>query len=451
MLRYLLRFNVMQPAASPRKGPVAGYQKVFDSRKRRMRGLWQRNGKYYANLSVADDLGRKTSKWVALAAVTLTQAIEDYRRLQVEKEENRLRPIGLKPTLADFLDTHLKDLGASGKRHSSIAKESGYLRRWAKSIGHLRLNMIRPIHLSRFLNDLVGKGYSGRSVNLYLIAIRALLKGARRNGLITPPLPFDGLEWKKVDTVARCLYSSPEIDLFHRMALITSKNGRQFADYLRFLQYSGARCNEALLVRWQDVDLERGHVTIGATGASKNRKPRVVDFNSNLETHLREMATRLQPDSQWLFPSPQRGDRDIPAKTFRESHNLTRQAAGCVCQDCNGTTSGQEAIRCIHCGSEQLDRKAKLLSPKLQKMCFHDLRHHFISFAVMSGVDFMTIAEWVGHQDGGILIGKVYGHLADEHRKRMAAQMAFGPTPIAAPPVNGRIANSLTRGPERAP
>jgi hypothetical protein len=47
--------------------------------------------------------------------------------------------------------------------------------------------------------------------------------------------------------------------------------------------------------------------------------------------------------------------------------------------------------------------------------------------AVMSGVDFMTIAAWVGHLDGGVLIGRVYGHLANEHRKAMGERMNFGP------------------------
>lgn len=43
----------------------------------------------------------------------------------------------------------------------------------------------------------------------------------------------------------------------------------------------------------------------------------------------------------------------------------------------------------------------------------------------VAGIDFMTIARWVGHRDGGFLIGKVYGHLADEHRKRMADKLTF--------------------------
>ena len=60
---------------------------------------------------------------------------------------------------------------------------------------------------------------------------------------------------------------------------------------------------------------------------------------------------------------------------------------------------------------------------------FHDLRHFFASQCVMAGIDFMTIASWLGHQDGGILVGKVYGHLADEHKRRMADNLSILKTP----------------------
>ena len=44
----------------------------------------------------------------------------------------------------------------------------------------------------------------------------------------------------------------------------------------------------------------------------------------------------------------------------------------------------------------------------------------------MAGIDFLTIAAWLGHKDGGILVGKVYGHLLDEHRSNAAKQVHFG-------------------------
>lgn len=56
---------------------------------------------------------------------------------------------------------------------------------------------------------------------------------------------------------------------------------------------------------------------------------------------------------------------------------------------------------------------------------FHDLRHYFCSVCVMAGIDFMTIAAWLGHKDGGILVGKVYGHLLDEHRQKAAKLVNF--------------------------
>jgi hypothetical protein len=37
----------------------------------------------------------------------------------------------------------------------------------------------------------------------------------------------------------------------------------------------------------------------------------------------------------------------------------------------------------------------------------------------------MTIAAWVGHKDGGVLIGKVYGHLSKDHKADMAKKLSL--------------------------
>jgi hypothetical protein len=210
-----------------------------------------------------------------------------------------------------------------------------------------------------------------------------VLKAALRDGHVKPPLPFEGLGWQRVDQKTRHLYTPDEIDRLCEVASAVSKNGRQFCDYIRFLQYSGARRNEALAVRWQDVDFERGHVTIGAEGNAKNREARHVDFNPKLEAHLKAMSKSRALDLQWPFPSPQRGERDVPAKTFMESLRLTRNASGCACQDCQRFTVGAKAAQCGDCGSERVEKRERLLPPKLQRFGFHDLRHHFISYAVM--------------------------------------------------------------------
>ena len=43
--------------------------------------------------------------------------------------------------------------------------------------------------------------------------------------------------------------------------------------------------------------------------------------------------------------------------------------------------------------------------------------------AIEKGVDFKTIAAWVGHKDGGVLVAQTYGHLRDTHSKEMAKLM----------------------------
>ena len=42
----------------------------------------------------------------------------------------------------------------------------------------------------------------------------------------------------------------------------------------------------------------------------------------------------------------------------------------------------------------------------------------------MAGIDFMTIAAWLGHKDGGILVGKIYRHLLDDHGKKRLGRCA---------------------------
>jgi hypothetical protein len=40
-------------------------------------------------------------------------------------------------------------------------------------------------------------------------------------------------------------------------------------------------------------------------------------------------------------------------------------------------------------------------------------------------LDRSTHRRWLGHQDGGVLAMKTYGHLRDEHSQRMAEKVKF--------------------------
>lgn len=66
----------------------------------------------------------------------------------------------------------------------------------------------------------------------------------------------------------------------HETGLAASKNGREFADYVRLLSLRGAREQKTMKLRWAEVDFEKKLLTIGADADTKNREARRVDCNA---------------------------------------------------------------------------------------------------------------------------------------------------------------------------
>jgi len=391
----------------------ASFAKVLDGRKQPIRGLWIRNGRYYARLNVEVGMtGRKINRRVALvnkddqqACSTVAQAVVELHRLQTKRNEGTLPVLTQAPKFAEHSDKYIAGIkiGAGTKKPGTIEKEESHLRLWKEHLGGVRLDKIKKIHILDFREKRLASGVSPRTINLDVIAFRNAMKRAIDDGWIQL-LPTHGLRPLKCVTKQKSLFTTAQLVAVCKAAfeqrkndknemVPVTKNAQEFVDYIKLMAYSGARRNESLALRWADVDFEKGLLTIGADGDTKNSTARTVEFNPKLRAHLEDMTTRLAPDSQWLFPSPQRGAKDIHVQTFRESLTLVRTRAG------------------------------------MAGFNFHDLRHHFISMAVMSRIDYMTIAAWVGHRDGGVLIGKVYGHLANEHKKAMADKLTFKPVP----------------------
>jgi integrase len=385
------------------------YHRVYDERKRAVRGLWVRNGRYYAQLTLEDlETGRKRVRRVPLeGATTPAQAREKLDEFKVGRRKGSLSVLKCAPKFDTFADeyerfyTEAKD----AKRASTLETEHYAINQWKKHLGHLRLDKIRRIHIDSFIAKRQKKGLAARTVNLEVTVFRNVMNRAIDAKWITQ-LPTENLRPLKSKPRKRQLFTAAEIETLcnvgFRPAFVESRlavdgergeplmNAQQFADYIRLLCFSGTRMSEALRLRWRsDIDWKNRQMSVGSDGQVKNNRLRVVDFNAQLESHLKEMDSRRAPDSEWLFPSPRRGEKDRPAKTFREALRLARQAA------------------------------------RLPTFGFHDCRHFFCSMCVMSGIDFMTIARWVGHQDGGILIGRVYGHLSNEHAQRQARRIQF--------------------------
>lgn len=145
---------------------------------------------------------------------------------------------------------------------------------------------------------------------------------------------------------------------------------------VRFLAYGGPRISSAGEVMVSDVDWARNEIILRKT---KNGKICRVPMIPEMQDICRILVTEY----------PGKGPL-LPIKNPRHALKKACEAIG------------------IH------------------PLTNHDLRHLFITRCIESGVDVKTVAEWVGHQDGGALILKTYAHLRNEHSQKMAAKVRFG-------------------------
>jgi integrase len=382
---------------------AAQFTPARDSRNRRVPGLYIRNGRYYCQLWTDLGNGKKGPRRFPLVngdnqpIYSLTAAKEALEIKRHERRQNKLPTSGRKPLLADYCETYFEKAKVQRKRPGTVENERQATARWRDFLGDVRIDRISMPVISAYVDKrLKGGVFAGRkldsvserTVNIDLMVLRNVLKAAIDDGHLRELPRIKLLD--EAPAPKRQLITPAEFKNLIKVARTScAKNGEQLADYLQFLAFTGAREKEALRIKWEDADFKNERLTIGADQLTKNWEARRVEFNPQLRTLLRDMKKRRAPDSSWLFPSPRRGPRDEHAKSFRESLKMARKAAG------------------------------------IEWLGFHDLRHYFCSVCVMAGIDFMTIAAWLGHKDGGILVGKVYGHLLDEHRQKAARQVRF--------------------------
>jgi integrase len=336
--------------------------------------------------------GQTKPKRIPLDAETLDGAIAELEKTRTENRAGKLALPKRHPSFAEFADEYLASAIHAQKRPSTRRAERVILGYWKAHLGSVRLGKLTPVMVKSYREKRLSQGVTARTVNIETVTFYAVLKFAVDRGLIQGFTRVKQLRQKPPPK--RPLLASDDIDrLLHHCTSDATKNADLLKFYLRFLALTGAREKEALRIRWTDIDSGKRLVTIGADAASKSGHHRTVNFTRELESLIKEMIASHPPDSSFLFPSPQRGPKDISAHSLRESFRMVRSKA------------------------------------RLPWVGFHDLRHFFASQCVMQGIDYMTIAHWLGHSDGGILVGKTYGHLSDEHKRRMADNLSILKSP----------------------
>jgi len=151
------------------------------------------------------------------------------------------------------------------------------------------------------------------------------------------------------------------------------------ATLVELLAYSGMRLGEATTILWENIDFEKQTFTVtGGERGTKNLETRVVPLFPALESFLRRILDE-------------------------------------------GVYSLSQRISQISNSKKAISKACEVA--KIPHFNHHSMRHFFVSNAIEAGIDFKTIAAWVGHKDGGILVAQTYGHLRDPHSHEMAKRM----------------------------
>jgi integrase len=142
---------------------------------------------------------------------------------------------------------------------------------------------------------------------------------------------------------------------------------------IRFLLLTGWREQEALTLRWSDVDFERGLATLPATKTGKSHRPLGAPALALLDS-LKRIA-----ENPYVFAGAK---PNAPLREIRRTWYAARHAAG------------------------------------LDDVRLHDLRHTVASFSVGAGHSLFLTGSLLGHSNPATT--KKYAHLRDDARKATA-------------------------------
>ncbi len=429
MKRGVTRYNVVERL--PRR-KADKFNKVFNESKERVRSLWERKGVYYAQL---DANTGKQYKYPLEHAATVPQAVTEMQALKRIQREGKLFPPSITGENAKKECT--KECTAEGhpikeavekyqserdklekKDQATCDREDSSLKKWLLGFGDRPISAVDGKMYKDFAlfckacAEEKHRHCSGRNIDLAIIAMNHVLDWAITEKWL--PEDFRKPAWEAMaDAPSKDRLLEPEeIAALCKAALLDKAGlklldprirhlraaqaitGRNFHDYLRLLQWTGAREQETLHQRWPNVHWRKrgqlGYIHFpgeeAKAGGGEPAEPRDVEFSDRLEAHLLKMFKRRDPDSEWMFPSDR---HDGPILSFRK----------------------------------QLERVKKQTG--IEDVTFQYFRHWFISHCVMAGIDYKTIAYWVSHRDGGVLIGRLYGHLDKAHPSKMAKKLSL--------------------------
>jgi integrase len=223
-------------------------------------------------------------------------------------------------------------------------------------------------------------GLSASTFNKCLDALRGIFEHAKQEGAVYRNPAAEVAREKPERKLLKLPTSAQFQAILAEMERSPSRWAEDSTDLARLLAFTGARLREGTALQWQHIDFDKGIVTIPGTKSDGSKNRPIPLFKP-----LREVLEKLRALR-----------RDEP-----QTAHIARLSS------CSDTL--KSACRKIG----------------ITPLAHHDLRHLFATRCIESGVPAPTVAEWLGHSDGGALALKTYKHLLQEHSLAQGARVSF--------------------------
>ncbi|MED0680652.1 tyrosine-type recombinase/integrase [Aneurinibacillus thermoaerophilus] len=304
-----------------------------------------------------------------------------------------------KETVGEYLSVWLEDKKAQ-VRPGTWKSYRWLVNRMVEHIGKVKLADLKPQHLQKMYNQLQ-KGerpLSARSVLHAHLVIQEALDRAMKWGMIHRNVA-EAVDAPRPKKVEMSVWNAEQI----RQFLEVAKEDRHYIAFLLAIT-TGMRKGEILGLRWKDIDLERGTLSV------------------------RQTFTRAEKGHDFQEPKSSSGLRSIalPPGTIEalRAHKIQQSKeklkAGSLYQDVGmvvATSIGTPVL------SRNLDRTWFRLMKKagVPRIRFHDLRHTHATLMLKQGVHPKIVSERLGHSNIGITLD-TYSHVLPGLQEAAAKQ-----------------------------
>jgi integrase len=354
----------------------------------------------YVSMGLKEN-GRRDRRHVSGAR--RADVVAKVRALEAKRDAGTVEAAGRAPTVGDWLDHWLEHIAPRRVRARTLESYEALVRLHLRpGLGHHRLDRLQPEHLEELYGSLLeDKGLSPATVlRLHRVLSRALRVAMQRGKiarnvatLVDPP------------AVKRPTTALPLTVDEARRVLQAAEQGRNAARWTVALAV-GLRQSEALGLRWSDIDLDVGTLTV-RRGLHRVAGKGLVYEEPKADRSRRTLA--------------------LPAQLVEALHRHCvvqleeREAAGSLWEE-HDLVFAQVNGRPLDKRSDWEAWKALLKRAAVREVRLHDGRHTAATLLLSEGVHPRVVMELLGHAQMRTTTD-TYSHVMPALAKEAAAKM----------------------------